>query len=147
MHSLVLAHPWWHLTPPVHTEQTMCCLSTALVFLLHLLHLKHFWFPEVRERTELANGSEGEELSFGPRSRARRPLGFGRDVNPLLGIQGLACGLSPAHLEHLGVCTNSSQMLLRFPWQLRKSFHYSRKIKAQRPAASTPRWRHLTVTQ
>lgn len=125
MHIRVLAYPWWVLTTPVHTEQIVHCLSTGLIFLLCLLHPKQFWFPEVRERTELANGSEGNESSCGPESKARRAAGLGRGVNPSLGIQGPACGPSPAHLEHLGVCTYSSQMLLWFPHQLRKSYHYS----------------------
>ena len=124
MHIPLSAYPWWHLTTPVHTEQILHCLSTGLVFLLCLLHLKHFWFLEVRERTELANGSEGDESSCGPESKARRAAGLGREVNPLLGIQGLACGPSFAHL---GVCTYSSQMLLWFPCQLRKSYYYSEK--------------------
>lgn len=67
----------------------MHCLSTDLVFLLHLLHPKHFWFPEVQERTELANGSEGDESSCGLESKARRAARLGRDVNPLLRIPSL----------------------------------------------------------
>lgn len=96
MHILGSVYPYF--PTPAHTEHIMLCLPIGLVFLLILLHPKHFWFPGLPERTELANESSWEQ------AKARRAAGMGRDVSPLFGVQGLACG---HHLEHLEVsmCT------------------------------------------
>lgn len=54
---------------PAHTEHTMLCLSTGLIFLstgliflLILLHLKQFWFPGLPEWIELTNESSCEPV-------------------------------------------------------------------------------------
>lgn len=59
-HILDLLYPYF--PTPARTEHTMLDLSFGLVFLLILLHLKHFWFPGMPESTELANESSCEPV-------------------------------------------------------------------------------------